>query len=320
MSDSLQTNKLIHVFEDSLQLYVGSIPDTLETSTHSRSSRIPHSNTALNMVTLIQLPTELLRLILHHLADIDLCAIFTARRTCRTIQANVTDIIDKTLSKHGLIIHDFLMAQFSLLIDSSTHGYVRYRYPHDVLAPLRDLPWALDSKIRNMYLRPNTSWQRIPLCSPSGTVIHRLQVVAIEKQHYREKIYDVDGFDVIFYPGKDNHNEIWHQAPGGMTIAEYYDVVTGMTHSRLSGGWRLLFGTRIRNMEEFYEMGKDVQCKRRVITDAEIKTFLEEDALSATLFVGIGEDLWHPYPFDPDSSTLCYPFPRPQSRYYSESL
>jgi hypothetical protein len=48
------------------------------------------------MVTLIELPTELLRLVLQHLADINLCAFFTARRTCRAVQTTITDIIDKT--------------------------------------------------------------------------------------------------------------------------------------------------------------------------------------------------------------------------------
>lgn len=45
------------------------------------------------MVTILTvLPTELLRLILSSLADVDLRSLFAARRTCKTFQALLTDI------------------------------------------------------------------------------------------------------------------------------------------------------------------------------------------------------------------------------------
>lgn len=65
------------------------------------------------MAAFTEQPMELLRLILLHLADIDLSSFFIVRRCCRVIQTDVTDIVDMTFSTHGLAIHALLKAQFS---------------------------------------------------------------------------------------------------------------------------------------------------------------------------------------------------------------
>ncbi|KAF2742155.1 hypothetical protein M011DRAFT_294193 [Sporormia fimetaria CBS 119925] len=65
--------------------------------------------------TLLGLPNEVLRLILSALADAHLPSLFTARRTCTTIDRLVTDIHEVSIAEHGLSIYAFLQSHFAPL-------------------------------------------------------------------------------------------------------------------------------------------------------------------------------------------------------------
>jgi hypothetical protein len=70
------------------------------------------------MVTLIELTTEILSLMLGALADIDLLSLFTARQTCKTIQTFITNIFDETIANNGVAVHNLIVSQFSTALNS----------------------------------------------------------------------------------------------------------------------------------------------------------------------------------------------------------
>jgi hypothetical protein len=127
------------------------------------------------MSSINTLPTELLRLILSALADIDLPSFFTARRTCRTLQAVITDVLDISIADHGLAIHTFLTLHFSPLLDSSAAAAAEYQPSwSQPYAPYAAPPWSNSPTAREKYLRKESSWRQIPLDGPSGHLVHKL--------------------------------------------------------------------------------------------------------------------------------------------------
>jgi len=269
-------------------------------------------------------PKEILHLILLHLADIDLKALFALRQMCKAIQAVATAIIDKACSTHGLAIHNFQNALFSPLLDSSTAGPVLYYNVYDGRAPFRALPWASDPEIRARFLRPEASWRRLPLCSPSGTIVNRMQVVAIGRFVWPEEIDDLEGLHVAYPSEEGDSGEVRYQAPNGMRFGEYYDMVIRQDGepTRLGGGWKLLFGKRVRDPDEFMQWEIGVRRGDRVITEeSEVEALLEEDEFCATLWLYGGmppksqknyiygdSEMWEPFPIDKKHTTICYRF------------
>jgi hypothetical protein len=73
---------------------------------------------AFNKVVLIKLLTEIIRIILGALADVDLRSLFTFRQTCKAFQAVVTDILNQTSADHGLAIHAVLILHFLPVLES----------------------------------------------------------------------------------------------------------------------------------------------------------------------------------------------------------
>jgi hypothetical protein len=128
------------------------------------------------MVALIKLPTEIMRLILGALADVDLQSLFASRRTCKAFQAIVTDILN-TSADHIVAVHTFIVSHFSPVLDTSTaqlHYQPDTRHPY---VPIAALPWALNPSTREKWVREEASWRQLPLISPLGNLVQRLQTV-----------------------------------------------------------------------------------------------------------------------------------------------
>ncbi|KAF2682658.1 hypothetical protein K458DRAFT_432632 [Lentithecium fluviatile CBS 122367] len=283
------------------------------------------------MTALTELPTELLRVILLHLAYNNFPSLFAARRCCRVLEANVTDIVNKSLPAHGLAIHNFLQTHFAPLLDSLTAEKVTYLHDADAIAPLRELPWSWDPETRARFLRFEASWRHLPLASPSGTIIRRLQVVRIEWKSYRDSQYP-RGQDVMHVPEDGNEDEMVYEQPGGVTIGNLYNVLVSQSWygcafrtNPLGTEWKVLFGKRVDNTDEFSKLGDEVQKYGRRVTEAEIKGHLTDDQGYATLWIlggkaGAGlrvkrphdwNERWEPGVFREkygEPSTVCVPF------------
>lgn len=253
------------------------------------------------MPTLIELPTELLLLIFGSLADLDLLSLFASRRTCRTIQTVVTDIISNTISGHGLAVHALLQSHFSPLLDSST--VVAKYEPSDMEGhrPFYALPWASDPAIRAKYLREEASWRQIPLASASGHLVHRLQVV-FQEQDSTDEIYLFCGGHVGFRMDVEDGKMRFH-FPQGVGVGLLYDMLLHYRQSYLFGGWQLLPETRVEDPEEFEWVLQDLADNTRLMSGVEIKSLFTHDIHHALLlFIGEPEvsterntgELWTP--------------------------
>jgi hypothetical protein len=109
------------------------------------------------MVTLLELPTESLRLIVGALAHVELLSLFTARRTCRTIHAVIIDILDNTIANHGVAVCARVMSQISTVLDS---WVADESYQPSILLPCvpnAALPWVSNPKRRAKHLRMEVS-------------------------------------------------------------------------------------------------------------------------------------------------------------------
>jgi hypothetical protein len=123
----------------------------------STNAKVPANINATSMVALTSLPSELLRLMLSALADIDLRYLFVSRQACKTFQAVITDMLTKTPSSLGLSIHAFLLLQFFPVLDSLSAdpdlqpGYMEGHAPYNAL------PWALNPSTREIWIREEVS-------------------------------------------------------------------------------------------------------------------------------------------------------------------
>lgn len=265
------------------------------------------------MVNILDVPTEIMRSIVSALAKTDLRSSFAARRTCRTFDILLNDILDKSLPDHGPEIHTFLKTHFATLLDSSAAQPSQYRTDTDTMAPLRALPWAANRETRQKYLQSDASWLRIPLVSESGVMVRRLQVVrcAVDEWPWNEGRYDaISGWDVYFASPEDNEDvEIELQPPGGVTIGGLYDVVIregwDVEQYPFLARWELLFGVRVVDLEAFLKLR--LRCDEdNTIAPVEVKELFVQDADYAILFAvkdritpvegagGKEEDVWRP--------------------------
>jgi hypothetical protein len=128
------------------------------------------------MVDLTELLTEIMRLILGALADVDLKSVLASRRTCKAFQAIVTDILN-TPADHGIAIHAFIFTHFSSVLDTSTVQLQYQPDPRHPYTPFAALPWASNLSTRGKWVREEASWRQLPLVSPLGNLVQRLQTV-----------------------------------------------------------------------------------------------------------------------------------------------
>jgi hypothetical protein len=134
------------------------------------------------MAFLTDLPTELLRLILAAVANINLIHVFASRRTCRAFHAVITNMLTKTPSKLGLPIHTFLNTYFLPVFDSLATGPSNQGCGTHPAAPFSAMPWAISPSTRAPWLREEASWRSLALASPSRNLIQRLQLVSADQK------------------------------------------------------------------------------------------------------------------------------------------
>ncbi|KAH7080577.1 hypothetical protein BKA63DRAFT_591187 [Paraphoma chrysanthemicola] len=282
------------------------------------------------MMRLLDLPTEVLRLTLSHLLDIDIRTFLVSRSTCKTLEANIKDILEIDFLDHGLAFHALLASHFHALFDSSAVGPIRYLIPRDNLAPLRTLPWTSNTDIRKKWERQEASWRRLPLASPTGAIVRGLQMVSV--QRHRDDIAGVYGNDVMFPIWTLSNDESLtseeHMLPGGACYIPPYGVTIGWLYDFIIGadafvgeGWKLHFETKISDPAEFAERSRLVGSGEKEGPEDEImeifmELFVVDKGCAVLVERGgwcpagravVGEEIWHPQCLDEDNP-LQVPF------------
>jgi hypothetical protein len=276
------------------------------------------------MDTLDNLPTDVVFPIFGALADIDLQSLFVARRACRAFQRVVTHILDKQLKTHAVALQTFLEAHFGAVFDSveaSAESEPRLRYGYGY-APFHSLPWASDPNLRAKHIREEASWRCIPLISPSGHLVQRLQVVQQEKYRSWEDVNDFSGGDVgIWKMVTEDTGKCHFYFPEGLTLGMYYNEVIFVPEDRLCGGWKTLWETRIKDPMEFERLRLDlVNGRIELLLEEEIYALFSHDTNYLLLFyLGKGgykrpgknrEERWYPALIGEHSSYVqSFPLP-----------
>ena len=217
------------------------------------------------MAQLQDLPTEILIQVLRYVRHEDfrtfLLSQATARRFRNIVQDMITSVSQPITSFSGSTIRQrlqenpslnpLLQHRFAPLFDTSnaftgeehaTNIYYYLSLEGDVTLPFRRLPWAQRSETeREVYLRPEASWRRLPLLA--GEIpITQLEVI---------KNYTTETGDTVKYLQVELPTP-----PGpGLTMGLFYDLLLGgqATYGWDTGSWELHLGTRLRNVELLFE-------------------------------------------------------------------
>jgi|SRR5690242_13843198 len=243
---------------------------------------------------LINLPNELLRLVLGHLLDLDICSFHVARRTCKAFNESATDILATDVANHTPTLHAFAMSNFAALIDTSTVPSFRDQIVKDCHIPFRALPWAADAKRRAKFLYPRASWRRLPLCSASGTIVSELQVVQMEISDYGD-LQDFQGYRVMFPlwqldDGGDSHcytDEELCNPRTGVTLEWLYDVILSHRNFHphpLGRGWRVALESRVSNPVQLSEAVRRFRLREIVVTKEDVDAMIVKADCCVVLF------------------------------------
>jgi hypothetical protein len=272
------------------------------------------------MVTLMELPTEILRLILGALANMDLLSLFASRRTCRAIQTISTDILDNTIANHGVAVHNLVMSQFSSVLDSRSAG-PPYQPSFELpCAPYAALPWVSNPERREKYLRMEASWRQIPLASPSGQLVHTMQVVRQSQNHFPGPVIYLTG-GVVGSRMMVDEGEEHYDFPKGLKLGLVYDMMIQNVGTDQQD-WELLFETGVRDPLEFGDFMRSVRSDdREAATLEEVRSHFEHKDHCALMLISTSEwcshyegpkrDLWEPEVLGEDCET-CRDFPMPR--------
>lgn len=281
------------------------------------------------MFRLLDLPAELLHLILSHLAHISIHSFFASRLTCKLFETNVQLILKHEIANLGCAIHALLQTHFATILDSSANPSIRYDGKCDKFAPLRRLPWAADPEIRERWLRPEATWRRLPLASSNGVIVRKMQFASIPDRSNGHGW--ISGYDVLFplqilqrdvpgfrdEDGQFSNRSKYYGPPQSVTLGWLYDFVIAK-QSMLRNGWQLHFEIAVRERAEFKEMGYRFSRENRVTIEVEeIKEYCEVDEECVLLFgwdrVYVRETLptdvnaWVPEVIDEDhAEPMCF--------------
>ncbi|KAF2275940.1 uncharacterized protein EI97DRAFT_474586 [Westerdykella ornata] len=248
------------------------------------------------MTTLASLPSELLHLILEWLADIDLRSLFASRRTCHAFQTLATDILENPsyLARHGVSINKFLQSHFGPILDSSAAGEDNQPSYGQGYVPYFGLPWTVDANVRETYLRVEASWRRIPLSSPSGHIVRKLQQIYSSSQYDDEgkvSLNHLTGGDVWFYNIASDGAER-HQFPEGVPLGLLYDMILGYSESLACGGWELLFDTSVADCERWRRLVGRCTAPGEHVRHEDVKAlFVHEPNTALLYFPGFERDV-----------------------------
>jgi hypothetical protein len=246
-----------------------------------------------NMPALMDLPTEMLRLILSALADTNLIHLFASRRTCKTFQTVITDILTETPSALGLPIHNFLTTYFGPVFDSVAAGP---EYAPDIYqrwAPFAALPWAKNVERREEWDREEASWRTIPLASASGKLVQWLQRVQVDQAWFDGEITSINGGRVGFIFAAQEDDEIRRlQFPRGIPLGLFYDMALP---DDWDTEWKLLWETNVGDTDAFEKLRWAVWRDEGPpnLSEEDIKRQFVHDEDCAIMMTGTGERWQH---------------------------
>ncbi|KAH5900586.1 hypothetical protein HBI92_052120 [Parastagonospora nodorum] len=270
------------------------------------------------MFRLFDLPVEIFHLVLSHLAHISIRSVLASRGTCKVFETNIQKILKYEIANLGHATYALLQTHFPTILDSSAVPSIRYPGKYDRLAPLRNLPWAANSKIRERWLRPEATWRRLPLASANGAIVRKMQVVSTSSPY--SELDSISGYDVMF-PRQILQRDFkgfqdlvsaskYYGPPQSVTLGWLYDFIV-CERWRLKEGWEMHFGIGVRDRREFRDMGYRFAAGRRDrIEVEEIRAYCEVDEECAVLIerksayveeaLPEGMDVWGPEVIDED--------------------
>ncbi|KAI1088332.1 hypothetical protein F5B19DRAFT_429888 [Rostrohypoxylon terebratum] len=255
-------------------------------------------------MSLSNLPTETLSLILKCLADEDLATLLIAQRVCKRFHAIIQHILEHHSSDKEYLpqadasqaVNPLLWQHFSHILDTlevSLASGRQGRAVTDINLPFYELPWVrrrtpVDEEGRRPrprnrdvrgipHLRPEASWRRLSLTWGMDPGIKRLDIVHWSVAH---------GGTGLSYTQLEIPSTATADGKGGgdgvLTMGLFYDLMTsGVRHkARLTKGWQLMLGCRLGN----YDNWKKMRSRSQYPTRGAIKSLLVPEEGSAVLY------------------------------------
>ncbi|KAI2607006.1 uncharacterized protein GGS25DRAFT_494043 [Hypoxylon fragiforme] len=260
------------------------------------------------MANLLNLPNEILLLILETLALIDLQALLTAQRTNRRLHILVQDAIHNVQNTAMIGYSPAETAYYTTEIDPSPlqiNPLWRSKFKGlfhtadcftaadkrrlafltlhgDYTLPFRRLPWAHSEATRAAFLRPEASWRNLSVTFGQRPITH-LDVI---------KSYSAPGGDSVEYYQLD-------LAPSGLTMGLFYEVLLcdEATYGEETGSWELLVGQRLRSYDVLAEYECYIPGDRELIDAGEgarqaAVLYVRGGPVTHNYTVGVEETSW----------------------------
>ncbi|OTA64786.1 hypothetical protein K449DRAFT_392881 [Hypoxylon sp. EC38] len=240
-------------------------------------------------MSLANLPSETLSLILEFLAEEDLATLLLAQRVCKRFQDTIGRILNRRNSANHSAISPFLRQQFHILFDAeiSTPRGTPARISPDPGTLFHQLPWVA-SRVRDKknpeaengdvkaspHLRPEASWRRLSVAwALGGPEIRNLDVTKFTT------VYGGTGaqyaqLDIPPGPGGED---------GVLTMGLLYDLLASrLGHlGRITRSWKLIPRKRLGSYDDWLRLRSSCSYP----TEEAILDLLVEDEDSAVLFV-----------------------------------
>ncbi|KAK8089119.1 hypothetical protein PG997_004080 [Apiospora hydei] len=210
------------------------------------------------MAQLQYLPTEILIQILQYVRHVDFGAFLFSQAASRLFRSIIQDMIisaqqpslSSAQGQERPCLHPFLQRRFAPLFNTTAaftaeervkNVYYYLSLEGDCTLPFRRLPWAQDEAEREIYLRPEASWRRLPLLAGDGGAITQLEIV----KNYTTQTSDTVEYLQVELPSLQQQ----------LTMGTFYDLLLGeqATYGWETGSWELHLGTRLRNIDLLFE-------------------------------------------------------------------
>ncbi|KAK8082040.1 hypothetical protein PG996_000821 [Apiospora saccharicola] len=220
------------------------------------------------MAQLQHIPTEILIQILQYVRQVDFRAFFFSQATSRIFRSIVQDMItsvNKSSSSSTIrqqqerfCLHPFLQTRFAPLFNTSDaftaderarNVYYYLSLEGDCTLPFRRLQWAQSEAEREVYLRAEASWRRLPLLGDGGPIT-QLEIV---KNYTTQTSDTVEYLQVELTPPSSSSSASAGQQQ--LTMGTFFDLLLSKqaTYQWETGSWELHLGTRLRNVDLLYE-------------------------------------------------------------------
>ncbi|KAK7908081.1 hypothetical protein PG985_015384 [Apiospora marii] len=251
------------------------------------------------MAQLQYIPPEILIQILQYVRQMDFRAFFFSQATSRIFRSIIQDMITSVGRSSSSLarqqetpcLHPLLQARFAPLFNTTDaftaderakNIYYYLSLEGDCTLPFRRLPWAQSEAEREVYLRPEASWRRLPLLGSGGPITH-LEIV---KGYTTQTSDSVEYLQVELPPPSSCSSSSSSNAAGQLTMGTFYNLLLGeqATYKWETGSWELHLGTRLRNIDLLYEY----ECY--VPTDPELLDFDAPQCAVLSVLGGTGCD------------------------------